>query len=153
MRAWIAVPHRPAAEPIDTRADPGADALLVQRCRAGDDAAWYVLVARHERYVLGICVQVYRLGGTDAEDVFQEAWARAFEHLDRLRDPSAFRAWMAELTRRLCVDRLRSHRREDLSELIDIGAEVDQRLEQLVEAASVREALTALPEHCQEILD
>src|SRR5438094_10447023 len=89
-----------------------SDSQLVQRCRAGDPEAWNELVERFSRYVYAICVQGFRLREQDAEDVFQEVFARAYEHLDKLRDDAALRPWLAQLTRRLCIDRLRETARE-----------------------------------------
>src|SRR6266542_6410456 len=89
-----------------------SDRELVARCRAGDEQAWAELVERFSRYVYAISVQAFRLSDADAEDVFQEVFARAYEHLDRLRDDSAVRPWLAQLTRRLCIDRLRATARE-----------------------------------------
>ena len=91
------------------------DELLVARCRSGDQAAWRELVERFSRYVYAIAIQAYRLTPSDAEDVFQEVFARTYEHLDRLRDDSAIKPWIAQLTRRLAVDRLRAGAREQLS--------------------------------------
>src|SRR2546429_9271415 len=89
-----------------------SDGELVARCRSGDQQAWADLVERFSRYVYAISVQAFRLSETDAEDVFQEVFARAYQHLDKLRDDSAVRPWLAQLTRRLCIDRLRSSARE-----------------------------------------
>ena len=50
--------------------------------------------------------QAFRLSQQDAEDVFQEVFARVYERLDRLRDDDAVRPWIAQLTRRVCIDRL-----------------------------------------------
>ena len=52
------------------------DAQLVARCRDGDDDAWRELVERFSRYVYAIAVQAFRLPEADAEDVFQEVFAR-----------------------------------------------------------------------------
>ena len=41
-------------------------------------------------------MRVYRLDSHDAEDVFQEVFARAFERLDTLRDGDALRPWIAQ---------------------------------------------------------
>jgi RNA polymerase sigma factor (sigma-70 family) len=129
------------------------DAQLVARCRDGEAAAWSVLVERFSRYVYAIAVGAYRLPRTDAEDVFQEVFARTYEHLDRLRDDAAIRPWLGQLTRRLCVDRLRAAVREGpAAEALD-APEVDDRLERIEEAVTVREALAGLPERCREILD
>ena len=89
-----------------------SDGELVARCRSGDQQAWAELVDRFSRYVYAISVQAFRLPEADAEDVFQEVFARAYEHLDRLRDDGAVRPWLAQLTRRLCIDRLRAASRE-----------------------------------------
>ena len=130
-----------------------SDARLVARCRAGDEDAWRELVTRFSRYVYAISVQGFRLAEHDAEDVFQEVFARAYEHLDRLREDEAIRPWLAQLTRRLCIDRLRAGAREQPSgeELEPPG--FDDTLARIDEALTVHEALADLPEHCQEILD
>ena len=127
------------------------DAELVARCRAGDERAWAELVARFSRYVYAIAVQGYRLSEQDAEDVFQEVFARTYERLDRLRDDAAVRPWLAQLTRNLCVDRIRDRARVEPAEDVDGGA--DETLAELDLAMTVRDALAAVGEPCSEILD
>jgi RNA polymerase sigma-70 factor (ECF subfamily) len=129
-----------------------SDAQLVARCREGDDDAWRELVERFSRYVYAIAVQGFRLSSTDAEDVFQEVFARTYEHLDKLRDDSAIRPWLAQLTRRLCLDHLRAGARMHPGELPET-AEVDDTIAQLDEALAVHDALAILPDNCREILD
>ena len=131
-----------------------SDGQLVARCRAGDPAAWNELVERFSRYVYAICMQAFRLRAEDAEDVFQEVFARAYERLDSLRDDDAIRPWLAQLTRRLCIDRLRAQRREtaeDPAELEPAG--VDAALADLDEAMAVRDGLERLGDPCRDILD
>jgi RNA polymerase sigma-70 factor (ECF subfamily) len=128
------------------------DAELVARCRAGDQDAWRELVERFSRYVYAIAVQVYRLSEPDAEDVFQEVFARVYERLGQLRDDGAVRPWIAQLTRRCCVDRLRQGARVELIEELEAG-EAEDSLDRLEEAWGVRDALGQLSEPCQEVLD
>ena len=130
-----------------------SDAKLVARCRTGDDAAWSELVTRFSRYVYAIVGQGFGLRNDDAEDVFQEVFARTYQHLDRLRDDEAIRPWIAQLTRRLCIDRLRAGRREQLTDAEIEPDELDETLETLDEALTVHEALGQLSENCQQILD
>ena len=132
-----------------------ADPELVRACRAGDERAWALLVQRFSRYVYAIAVQAYRLSAHDAEDVFQEVFARTFEHLDRLNSDEAIRPWIGQLTRRLSIDRLRLAKREPLGEaaLQQIEGRADAELGQIELALAVRAAMQTLPEHCQEILD
>ena len=134
-------------------ADIATDAQLVSRCRDGEQAAWNELVERFSRYVYAICHQAFRLPPQDAEDVFQEVFARVYEHLDRLRSDDAIRPWIAQLTRRLCIDRLRSGGREGpADEELELAA-VDEVLAGLDEALTVRACLDAVGDPCREILD
>jgi RNA polymerase sigma factor (sigma-70 family) len=131
-----------------------SDSELVARCRSGDQQAWAELVDRFSRYVYAISVQAFRLPEADAEDVFQEVFARAYEHLDKLRDDAAVKPWLAQLTRRLCIDRLRATSRErpTADDELDLGGS-EETLTMLEDALTVHEALAATPEHCREILD
>jgi RNA polymerase sigma-70 factor (ECF subfamily) len=130
-----------------------SDASLVARCRAGDDDAWEELVRRFSRYVLAIAQQAYRLSPADAEDVFQDVFIRTYERLGDLRNDDALRPWLAQLTRRLCIDRIRAGSREAAdADAIELEG-TDDTLEQLNEALAVQEALAAMPDACREILD
>jgi len=129
------------------------DQQLVERCRGGDETAWAGLVERFSRYVYAIASGGYRLSDADAEDVFQDVFSRTYEHLDRLRDDAAIRPWIGQTTRRLCIDHLRSARP---AATLDDGAghgAVDERLEQIDQAVTVRGALAGLSADCQEVLD
>lgn len=129
-----------------------SDAALVARLRDGDSDAWAVFVERFSRYVHAITRRAYRLAPTDAEDVFQEVFARAFEHLADLRRDDAVRPWIGQLTRRLCADRLRTSGREEPAELRD-QPQLDETLERIDEALAVRDALNSLSPDCREVLD
>lgn len=128
-----------------------SDAELVRACRAGDPDAWNEVVERYSRYVYAIAVRGFRLSDEDAEDVFQDVFTRIYTRLDSLRDDSALRPWIAQLTRRRCLDAV-SARRELLADdvLVDEGS---SDLSDIEEAFEVREALATLPGACQDILD
>ena len=129
------------------------DAQLVARCRARDQAAWGELVERFSRYVYAIATQGFRLSDSDADDVFQEVFARTWQHLDKLRKDDAIRPWIAQLTRRLAIDRLRAGKREQPADELPESGEADVTLDRLEDAMDVRMALARLPHNCQEILD
>jgi RNA polymerase sigma factor (sigma-70 family) len=130
-----------------------SDAQLVSRCREGDPAAWNEFVERFSRYVYAICGRGFRLAQHDAEDVFQEVFARAYERLSELRSDDAVRPWLAQLTRRLCIDKLRILARDMPSDAEPDEREVDDVLAQLDEAMAVRAALDKVGDPCREILD
>jgi RNA polymerase sigma factor (sigma-70 family) len=126
------------------------DAELVARCRAGEPEAWNQLVERFSRFVFAICVRGFRLPEPDAEDVFQDVFAKTFEQLHALRDDGAIRPWIAQLTRRACIDRLRASRETPVGEMEDTAAD---NLAEIDRALDVQLALGSLPEACGEILD
>jgi len=127
------------------------DAELVASCLAGEQPAWNELVERFSRYVYAIAMQAFRLPAHDAEDVFQEVFVRVYDRLDTLREPSALRPWIAQLTRRECIDRMREGSRETPVE--ELPEEVENELDRLDEAFDVRVELSALSEECREVLD
>jgi RNA polymerase sigma-70 factor (ECF subfamily) len=129
------------------------DAELVERCRAGDERAWDQLVDRYSRYVYAIAVRAYRLEEHAAEDLFQEVFARMYEHLDRLRDPGALKPWIGQITRRLAIDMLRARREtpgldEDL-----IPEQADTTIAEIEEAVAVQQMLGELDQPFAEVLD
>ena len=132
-----------------------SDEHLVARCRGGDSEAWAVLVERFSRYVYAICVRGFRLSPQDAEDVFQDVFAKTHERLGRLRDDAAIRPWIGQLTRRCCIDRLRSTREEGVGPDADVADPTDN-LHDVEQAFDVQQALKrargALPRASRPLL-
>ena len=134
-----------------TRVDARSDAALVAACRAGEQAAWSELVDRFSRYVYAIATQAFRLNADDAEDVFQEVFACIFDRLDTLREPEALRPWIAQLTRRECIDRIRGSAREIPAE--ELPDQAEEVLDEIEEAFDVHVALDSLQDECRDVLD
>ena len=132
---------------MDTR----SDAALVSGCLAGDESAWNELVDRFSRYVFAIATQAFRLSPDDAEDVFQDVFARVYDRLGTLRDPDALRPWIAQLTRRECIDKLRAGQRE--APVDEVPEHAEETLDRIEDAFDVHAALDSLPGECREVLD
>jgi len=107
-------------------------------------------VALYSRYVYAIVSQGYRLTGPDAEDAFQDVFLRVYDRLGTLRNPDAIRPWIAQLTRRVCLDHI--GRKDDDPHPAEPES-ADATLDELDEAFAVREALGRLSDDCQEVLD
>lgn len=86
-----------------------ADAQLVALTRAGDREAFETLYRRHAAFALNLAVRIQGSIG-DVEDVVHDAFLRAHECLDELRDDGAFRSWLASIVVRLVRSRLRRAR-------------------------------------------
>jgi RNA polymerase sigma-70 factor, ECF subfamily len=125
---------------------------LVDRCRTGDPDAWRDLVDQYSAYVYAIVVRAYRIPRDDAEDVFQDVFARVFERLEMLRDDDALRAWIGQVTRNLCIDYQR--RARPGAELpATLESDGERELDELTEALFVQQSLGQLPDGCADILD
>lgn len=77
--------------------DPAAaEAALVERLRAGDEAAFEALVARHYGTMLAVA-QSYVKGRSVAEEVVQEAWLGVIKGLDRFEGRSSLKTWILSI--------------------------------------------------------
>ena len=65
----------------------------------------------------------------DAEDVAQDAFAKAYRSFNQLRDRTRFRAWLVRMTWRMALDRQRANRRRFARELpVDVEAGLQVRM-------------------------
>src|SRR6476661_6665123 len=85
----------------------------------------------------------------DAEDVAQEAFAKAYRSFHQLRDRDRFKAWLVRMTWRLAIDRWRSDRRRSAREKHVETAEVPTTEDLALSrerAEQLWRAIDALPE-------
>jgi RNA polymerase sigma-70 factor (ECF subfamily) len=87
----------------------------------------------------------------DAEDVAQEAFARAYRAFAQLRDRARFRAWLVRMTWRLAINRLRADRRRSARELahaetVSPAPTTEETVDARRRAASLWDAIDALPQ-------
>jgi RNA polymerase sigma-70 factor (ECF subfamily) len=114
-------------------------------------------VRENQRMVYQIAHSVLQ-NPEDAEDVAQETFVRAHQKLAGLRDPDRFRAWVAQISRRIALNRLRSNvrarRREEAAtssaelQAIDIAGIAEER----VFVQRVSSAIEQLPEKLREVI-
>jgi len=78
-------------------ADPSEDAELVRRALTRDDAAFRIIMERHNRRLYRIARSILR-NDTEAEDVVQEAYVKAFTNLGGFRGDSSLATWLARIT-------------------------------------------------------
>jgi RNA polymerase sigma-70 factor (ECF subfamily) len=95
----------------------------------------------------------------DAEDVAQEAFARAYRSFRQLRERDRFRQWLVRMTWRLAIDRLRSNRRRLVRESVEAGLQTRSERETAGDPAIASEraerlwkAIDALPEKLRLVI-
>lgn len=140
----------------DNTTDVGAtdqdDAAIVQRAVAGDAGAFDQLVRRHAPRLLRM---TYALVGNreDAEDLMQEALARAYFKLDTFAGRSAFFTWLYRIVLNLSISRRRRRRLESTHRVgrleeapspIDNSAAADDTVETQEQLQQMRNAIAKL---------
>ncbi|MCC6545840.1 sigma-70 family RNA polymerase sigma factor [Candidatus Sumerlaeota bacterium] len=97
------------------------DAALMKLAGGGDENAFCELVQRHEQWARTFAGRILR-DFTEAEDVVQEAFLRAWIHAPRWQPIASFRQWLRTVLSRACIDNIRKKRPEPVAELPEIEA-------------------------------
>lgn len=110
-----------AATPAVTPGDEGA---LVAAAKAGDLPAFENLVNRYDRRIFRLAQNITQ-HKEDAEDVMQEAFLKAFEHLGEFQGNSRFYTWLVRITVNQALMKLRKRRPNQISLDQEIETEDD----------------------------
>ena len=82
------------------------DEELLARYRRGDDAAFRVLVKRHQRGIFNFALRQVHVPST-AEDIVQDVFVRVVQNIGTFKDEARFTTWAYTIARNLCIDHLR----------------------------------------------
>ena len=131
--------------------DPYADFQLVERCQAGDTSAFDKLVRKHQSAVYRL---VYRMlgGSSEADDVSQEIFLKAYRKIGGFHRQSSFLTWLTRIAINHCINYSRGKR---ASRFLPLGLFFNQRktpeiepqrdAEQAERSEKVLLAISALP--------
>ncbi len=111
--------------PEPNQAEAFEELPLVQRARTGDDEAFSELISRYERKIFRLAKHITQ-NDEDAEDVLQETFLKAYEHLGEFQGNSKFYTWIVRIAVNESLMKLRkrkSDRTVSLDESIDTGEE------------------------------
>ena len=156
-------PSRPPAPPPSS-----PEASLLDRLRAGDEAACETLVRDHTARLLAVARRYVR-NEEDARDAVQEAFIAAFRAVGRFEGGSSLSTWLHRIAINCCLMKLRSGRRhpeasiEELLPAFDetghrvLGGEqwpesIEAALEKRQTREGVRAAIARLPEKYRSVI-
>ena len=131
------------------------DAMLVNLTLQGDQSAFARLMERHRPGLLNLALsQVGNL--SEAEDLVQEAFIQAYQHLKTLHEPEKFPGWIYRITRNLCYAVLRKQtKRADVALENALSAVDASTPETFIEgrelSESIVKAVATLPENNKRI--
>ncbi|RZA23778.1 MAG: sigma-70 family RNA polymerase sigma factor, partial [Lysobacteraceae bacterium] len=126
----------------------------------GDQGAYGRIVLACQNTVTAIALAITR-DVAASEDIAQEAFLKAWQQLDRLKNSASFLPWLRQITRNLARDHLRANRNRPLSgegAELAIGMAADpspnpaQRLLQTEEERVAADIISTLPEESRETL-
>ncbi len=105
------------------------ESALVTQAKAGDQNAFAELVNRYERKIYRLAKNITR-NDEDAEDVLQDAFLKAYTHLDNFKGDSKFYTWLVRIAVNEALMRLRKRKTDrsvPLDEPVELGEETVQR--------------------------
>lgn len=105
------------------------ESVLVAQAKAGDQNAFAELVNRYERKIYRLAKNITR-NDEDAEDVLQEAFLKAYSHLDSFKGDSKFYTWIVRIAVNEALMRLRKRKTDrsvSLDEPVELGEETVTR--------------------------
>ncbi|WP_293807564.1 RNA polymerase sigma factor [uncultured Bosea sp.] len=97
---------------LDAGSASAGDLDLARRAGAGDPQAFRTIMTTHNQALYRIARAVIR-NDSEAEDVVQEAYVRAFRHLDSFRGEATLATWLSRITLNEALGRLRRKKRAD----------------------------------------
>jgi RNA polymerase sigma-70 factor (ECF subfamily) len=119
-------PVTPTVNPVP---DASGEGDLVARAQSGDTSAFTELVKRYERKIYRLAKNITQ-NDEDAEDVLQDSFLKAYEHLSGFQGQSKFYTWIVRIAVNEALMKLRKRRGDrfvSLDEPIDTGEEEVKR--------------------------
>jgi len=110
-------------------ANPFDESALVEKARHGDSEAFAELVRKYERKIYRLAKHITQ-NDEDAEDVLQEAFLKAYEHLPGFQGQSKFYTWIVRIAVNEALMKLRKRRGDkivSLDEPVETGEETVKR--------------------------
>lgn len=121
-----------------------ADEEVARRVLAGEVELFELLLRRYNQRLFRVARGVVG-SDAEAEDVLQDAWVRAFEHLADFRGEARLATWLSRITVHEAFARLRRGKR-----LVALSPEAEGRLAASATAGPEAEALTGELRHALE---
>ena len=131
-------------------AEPSVERLArVQQAQAGNQRAFALLAASYHAAIYALCLE-YARNSADAEDLTQETFVKAHEHLHQLQRSERFGAWLMQIAANTCRNWANRERPQQMLSLNTLeyspaDARVIIGLQQSETRQTVQEALARLP--------
>ena len=144
------------------RSEGWTDEEIVDRVRGGETALCEIIMRRYNQRLYRVARAIVRDDG-EAEDVMQDAYVRAYEHLDQFARRAPFSTWLTRIAVHEALARLRQrnrtqqisdgeHEGEFVMSLAEPSLDPEQKASKAELGHLLEEALLALPENFRSVI-
>lgn len=152
-----------ATSPIVGRAalEGWSDEVIVEHILAGETGAYEIVMRRYNQRLYRVALSILK-DESESEDVMQDTYVRAFEHLSQFAHRSKFSTWLTRIAVHEALARTRQNRRSDsLEDLASVDGELNmpsgapdpEELAAAHEASCfIRDALLGLPAQFRTVI-
>lgn len=141
--------------------DPGeaVDFELIERCKAGDEAAWRHLVEATQRDVYSLCLRILR-DPDDAAEATQDTYLKVWRGLGSFRGDALFTTWLYRVAANAALSRQRSRGRrrehetggEEVLTQVAAAGSVEAEATARIDVRALERCVDALPDHYRSVV-
>ncbi|QNI37031.1 RNA polymerase sigma factor [Edaphobacter albus] len=138
------------------------DQQVVDQVKAGNTALFEIIMRRYNQRLYRVTLSILR-DGAEAEDVIQDAYVRAYQHLDQFAGQAAFSTWLTRIAIHEALRRLKLRQRdqqiaefqtneEESMSITEPSLDPEQRASMLELGQLLEEAVLELPGQYRSVI-
>lgn len=138
------------------------DLQVIDQVKAGNTALYEIIMRRYNQRLYRAALSILR-DPTEAEDVIQDAYVRAYQHLDQFAGRSAFSTWLTRIAINESLHRLKLRQRnqqvtefdadkEESMNVMEPSLDPEQRASMLELGQLLEEAVLELPGQYRSVI-
>lgn len=131
----------------------GNDQILVRQCQNGDPRAFETLVDRYQKPLFNLALRMTR-NYTDAEDIAQVTFLKAYENLASFDHKHKFFSWLYRIAVNESLNHVnhRKHAQELSEDMVAVGRSPEEQVDLDETSRRVQEALMQLKEEYRAVI-
>lgn len=144
------------------RSERWTDEEVIERVKVGDTALYEIIMRRYNQRLYRVTRAILR-DDAEAEDVIQDTYVRAYQHLDQFAGSALFSTWLTRIAVHESLRRLRlrnryqqlensEHDEESVMDVVETSLDPEQRASVAELGQILEEAVLGLPDHYRTVI-